>query len=791
MNVGVIPDSAYEKSERFGKIKQTLLSTPNYLCIERARLITEYFKSLDDATEPMPVRKAKALRHLLQNKSTRIFENELIVGNVGSHRKSAIIQPELAGLFSSQELFWIDKRKTIPLQISWPDRFRYFFGVIPYWLTRNMIVRAFLPDIKHLLRYSVDQLNPNYYLINEAGGIGHFLPNYEKIIRIGLKGYLNELEGKDNELSQAMRITAEGVIDFAGRMAQEADLFAASEPDSDRPAELREIARVCRKVPENPAESFQEAVQALWLTHLAICLEGLNSAVSFGRIDQILFPYYQKDLAAGKITPEKARELLLCFSAKATEHVFLVSEKISRYHGGFLVAQAAIVGGMDSKGRDAVNDLTYILLDVMKESGLRDPNYQVRFHQDSPHVFVKKAIDAARSGNGSPAFFSDEATISALKYHGYPENESRNYAVVGCVEPTIPGKSFCSTDAALVNLPVCLELALNRGRRMGKRKRVGHQTEDPREFKNIDELLDAFRLQVEHLVQKLIADIQVIEKGNRDFHPTPFSSMLVDGCIESGKDVTAGGALFNSSGIQGVGVADVADSLAAIAEVVFKRKKANIEQVLKAVRSNYANDAKIRVQLLTAPKFGNDHSSPDGFADKVVHIFHSALSKYQNTRRGPYIPGFYSSTCHVGFGEQTGALPSGRLAGEPFSASLSSVNGQDRHGPTALLNSVASINTDLSPNGYALNISFDPQTVAGERGIRILEALIRGFFEQGGMEVQLNVLDQEMLEDARQNPGKHPGIVVRVAGYCAYFDDLSDGVKQEIITRNRQKVDAA
>ncbi len=791
MNVGLKPDGAYERSERFGKIKQTLLSTRNHLCTERAHLITEYFKAVDETSEPMVIRKAKAFRYLLQNKSTCLFKNELIVGNVGKYRKSVIIQPELSGVFSSQELFWIDKRKTTPFQISWPARLKYFFRVIPYWLTRNMIVRAFLPNIKHLLRYTIDQLNPNYFLINEVAGIGHFLPHYEKIIQIGLKGYQEELDGNDNDLSQAMRITIEGVIDFAGRLAQGADLLADREPDPERQTELREIAQCCRKVPENPAESFQEAVQSLWLAHLAVCLEGVNSAVSFGRLDQILFPYYEKDMATGRITPEKARELLLCFSAKATEHVFLVSEKMSQYHGGFLTAQAAIVGGMASNGKDATNELSYIFLDVMKEAGLRDPNYQVRLHQDSPRSFVEKAIDTARSGNGTPAFFSDEATISALKYHGYPEDESRNFAVVGCVEPTIPGKSFCSTDAALVNLPVCLELALNRGRRFGKRKRIGCETSDPLEFQNIDELLDAFRRQVERLVQRLIIDIQVIEKGNRDYHPTPFSSMLVDGCFTSGKDVTEGGAVYNSSGIQGVGVADVADSLAAIAEVVFERKKASMDQVLKAVRTNYTNDAKLRARLQTAPKFGNNLSSPDLFADKVVHIFHDALSKYLNTRGGPYISGFYSSTCHVGFGEQTGALPSGRMAGEPFAASLSSVNGCDRQGPSAVLNSVASINTDLSPNGYALNLSFDPQTVAGEKGIRILDALIKGFFEQGGLEVQLNVLDQQMLEDARLNPGKHSGIVVRVAGYCAYFDDLSDSLKQEIITRNRQLVGVA
>ncbi len=788
MNAGLSPDNVYEASERFQRIKQTLLTTPIHLCTERAHLITQYFKSYDDASESMPVRKAKAFRYLMQHKSVRIFADELIAGNVGGYRKSAIIQPELSGVFSSQELFWIERRKTTPFKISWRDKMKYFFGVIPYWLTRNMIVRAFLPDIKHLIRYTADQLNPNYYLINEVAGIGHFLPHYEKVIQIGLKGCLEELEGKDDELSQAMQITVEGVRAFSHRLAAEAERLAEVEADADRQLELKETARICRKVPEHPAETFQEAIQSLWLLHMAVCLEGVNSAVSFGRVDQYLYPCYAKDLAAGRITPEKVRELLLCFSAKTTEHVFLISEKMSRYHGGFLTAQAAIVGGMNPDGKDAVNDLSYIFLDVMKESGLRDPNYQVRFHRYSPRPFIEKAIDAARGGNGSPAFFSDEATISALKHHGYPEEVARSYAVVGCVEPTIPGKSFCSTDAALVNLPVCLELALNRGRRLGKRKQVGIETADPSGFQHIDDLLDAFQQQVDHMVQRLVVDIQVIEKGNRDYHPTPFSSLLVDGCIESGRDVTEGGAVYNSSGIQGVGVADVADSLAAIEEVVFRKKKASMGQVLAAVRSNFDDDLKLRAQLLKAPKYGNDQPAPDQLADRVAHIFHAALSRHQNSRGGPYIPGFYSSSSHVGFGEQTGALPSGRLAGEPLASSLSAVNGRDSQGPTAVLNSAAAVNADLSPNGYAVNMSFDPHTVAGERGVHLLDALINGFFEQGGMEIQLNVLDHQLLEDARQNPGKHPGIVVRVAGYCACFDDLSDGIKQEIISRNRQQV---
>ena len=772
-------------SERFQRIKKELLSTPVHLCPERAVIITDFFKHHDKRSDPMVIRRARALRYLLQHKSVRIYPDELIVGNMGSHRISALIQPELSGVFMSTEILSIDKRKTNPLQSPWSDRRKLLFGVFPYWLTRNMPFRAFSPRLHQFLRYALEQLDATYYLINEAGGIGHFLPNYEKMLKLGVEGYLKSMEGKDDDLRRAARIACEGLVSYATRMAQEAERLAAQEKDVKRASELKEIARICNKVPRYPAETFQEALQSLWFAHMAVNLEGLNSAVSFGRMDQYLYPYYRKDMEQGRLTRDRARELVLCFTAKATEHVFLLSEKVSQYHGGYLVVQAAIVGGTDREGKDAVNDLTYLFLDVMEESGLRDPNYQARVHAGSPDDYVKRVAEVARKGNGVPAMFSDKAAIDALIAHGYPQEEARNYGVVGCVELALPGRSFFSTDAGLFNLPLCLELALNRGKRFKGLRRIGVDTPDPAAFTTIEQVVDAFRAQTEYMAGRMVRDLQAIEKGNRDYHPTPFSSMLVDGCIESGKDVTAGGALFNSSGIQGVGVADVADSLAALDEAVFKRRKYGMAQVLKALKSNFASYQEIRAELLNAPKYGNDQLLPDGYADSVVRIFHDALAKHRNTRGGPYVPGFYTVTCHVAFGKKVGALPSGRLAGQPFAPSLGPANGKDRLGPTALLNSVARVDSTLSPNGYAMNLRFDPVTLSGDKGVNVLTGLMKGFFSAGGMELQLNVLDPEMLEDARRNPGKYPELVVRVSGYCAYFDDLPDAAKLEIISRTR------
>jgi formate C-acetyltransferase len=772
-------------SERFSRIKRELLSAPVALCPERAVLITDYFKRHDNPKEPTIVRRAKALRHLLRHKSVKIYPDELIVGNMGNQRVSALIQPELASVFMSTELLWIDRRKTNPLRMAWRDRIKLLLRVYPYWLRRSMPFKAFSPHYRQFLRFALEQLDATYYLINEAGGIGHFLPDYEEMLKLGVKGYLQSMEGRQGDLYQAARITCEGLVDYARRCADEAERLAAVEKDPVRAAELREIARICRKVPENPAETFHEALQSLWLTHMAVNLEGLNSAISFGRIDQYLYPYYRSDLERGRTSADAARELLLCFSAKCTEHVFLLSEKVSQYHGGYLVVQAATVGGLDRNGRDAVNDLTYLFLDVMEQAGLRDPNYQARVHADSPERYLKRVAEVARLGRAVPALFGDEASIAALEAHGYPAEEARNYGVVGCVELALPGKSFFSTDAGLFNMPLCLELALNGGRRFGSRRTVGAATPDPATFTSTEQVLDAFRAQVEHMVGRMVADLQVVERGNRDYHPTPLSSMLVDGCLESGRDVTDGGARYNSSGVQGVGVADVADSLAALDHVVFQRGKYTMPQVLQALRTNFAKAPEIQTELSQAPKYGNDHQSPDRYADVVARIFHDALARHVNTRGGQYVPGFYSVTCHIAFGKKVGALPSGRRAGEPFAASLGPANGRDRLGPTALLNSVARVDSRLSPNGYALNLRFDPATLGGDGGVDILAGLVKGFFASGGMEMQFNVLDPKMLEDARLHPGKYPELVVRVSGYCAYFDDLPDDAKLEIISRTR------
>ncbi len=776
--------------ERAEEIHKDLTASPLHLCPERAYLVTEFFKHEDDPGEPLVVRKARALHYLLTHKKVEIWPGELIAGNAGTTRNACILQPELASVYMSEDLLWIDRRKTTPMRISLKDKLRLAKEVVPYWLPRAMPSRMF-PGLLKAVRYTADQLRPLHYLINEAGGIGHFLPDYEKMIRLGTDGFRESLNGGGRDLHRAAHIVCNALDAWAARLAHHAEGLVFRTRDRKRREELRELARVCRKVPKRPAETFHEALQCLWLTHLAINLESINSAVSLGRMDQYLYPYYKKDMEEGRLTNEEAMDLLLCFSAKATEHVFLLSERISEYHGGFLVVQAAIVGGMDRQGNDATNPLTLLMLDVMERHGMRDPNYQARVHKGSPSEYLNKALDVARRGQGNPALFGDEATIASLLEHGFSLEDARDYGIVGCVEPSIPGKSFLSTDAALLNLPLCMELALNRGKQWNRRRRVGARTMDPSTFRSMDDVLSAFQEQLDFMVDRFVGDMQMVEQANRKFHPTPLSSMLVEGCLASGRDLTEGGARYNASGVQGVGLADVADSLAALDRTVFQKGRLQMKQVADVLKRNFEEAETIRAELGRAPKYGNDQGLPETYANRVARMFHDSLARYRNTRGGPYVSGFYSVTCHVGFGKRTGALPSGRRAGEPFASSIGAASGADRCGPTALLNSVSAVDPKLMPNGNALNLRFDPVHVEGEKGLANLAGLVKGYFDQGGMELQLNVLDPEMLRDARENPGKYPSLVVRVAGYCAYFDDLPDSAKKEIIQRTRLSISSA
>lgn len=766
---------------RVWRLREAVQSAPPGVCIERALLITNFYKRHRETTEPVVVQKARALQHVLRRRSAAIHDDELLVGCFTSRRVGGSIFPELHGVAVSEDLLSFGRREVNPLQFAARDRLLLVTRVLPYWQGKFLTMRAF--PLRKALSFVADQLGGKRYLINETGGISHIVPDYDKLLRLGTSGIAAEaarLRGETDDPDQqafhrAVEIACAALEELAAPYARMAQERAAGEPDPIRRDELEAIARVCQRVPREPASTLHEALQSLLFAQIAINLESLDNSVCPGRLDQLLYPYYKSDLQAGHL--DRARELVGCFTVKMSEIIPVFSQRITRFHGGMFNGQVVVVGGTDREGGDATNDLTWVFLDAMETLRMRQPNYHARLHDGSPGDYVQRIAAMLRDGSGAPALMNDGVVVPMLVERGAALPDARDYCPVGCVEPVACGCTFGSTDAALLCLPLCLERALGFAR-------GGARLAPVDDALDLDGIKTRFRQQLDHLVDELVADLQAIERAHAEHHPTPLTSMLLRGCVESGRDSTAGGTTYNSSGVQGVGVADVADSLAALEQVVFRQQRCSLPTLLDALQSDFAGHESLRGHLLRAPKFGNQDPAADGFAGWVMGIFSDALARHTNTRGGPYFAGFYSVTAHVPFGETTGALPSGRHAGRPLANGLSPANGCERLGPTAALGSVSGLDlVHVARNGINVNLRLDPTSLGGDTGVRAVAGLLRGYFAGGGMQVQLNALDPEILRQAIDDPKRHPHLLVRVSGYSAYFNDLSPAMKQEIVAR--------
>lgn len=776
-------------NSRVKDLRKAVQNANPSICLERAMLVTEYFKNRSNREKPMVIQKAQALAHVLKNKSATIYDRELLVGCFSSKRVGGSILPELHGISITEDLLSFSKRKVNPLHIDRSDIWKLSTQILPFWSTRFLAMKAF-PTAK-ALSFVADQLKGKRYVINETGGISHFVPDYSTLLRLGTSGILENVRKREWALDlnekerrnfyQAVRIVCDGLEAMAAKFAGLALKLAEHEPDDERKSELETIAVACERVPKYPAETLQQAFQSILFAQIALNNESLDNSVSPGRLDQVLFPYYEADRKAGRINIETARELVGCYTVKMCEIVPVFSKRITRYHGGMFNGQVVVVGGVDSNGEDATNDLTWLFLDAMDELRMRQPNYHVRLHSKSPKKLTERVAQTLRDGSGAPSIINDDLVVSMMEDRGMTKMHARDYSPVGCVEPVSCGRTFASTDAALVNLALCLEWVIGT-------KKSGVKTKAFYKCQSMEEILEQLTIQIDHMTRLVITDLQAIEQANAKFHPTPLTSSLIQGCIESGVDSTAGGALYNSSGIQGVGLVDLADSLAAIRDVVFERELATLKTLSTAIRKNFKGHEKLRGYLLQAPKFGNDFSVVDEYVQRLMKIFSKALGRSINTRKGPYLAGYYAVTTHKAFGETTGALPSGRVAGALLANGLSPTNGTDRLGPTAALNSVAKL--DLrhnAQNGINVNLKLDQDSIGGNLGIEVLSDLIRGYNRAGGMQLQINVLDPNTLQEAMLNPESNPWLLVRVSGYSAYFNDLSPGMKQEIIERHLHK----
>lgn len=748
--------------------------------VERAIHYTDFYKNEARHHGTALQRNAHSLAFHLRNRTIRIYDDELIVGTHTEHRIGAICHVEKAGVLMLEDLFRFEKRAVNPLAIDAKARWALLRSVIPYWSSRNLSMQT--SPWWRRMQLARDLLSSTWFTINEAGGIAHFLPDYESIIQLGTEGLRKRVKSR----------RAEGDLNETQRDFLDASLVAldAIEMFADRYRRLAEsqgrddLVVLLQKSPRKPASSIREALQTIWLFQAIIQMESLDQGVSLGRMDQYLFPLYSRESARDELDSSEVRDLLAAFCLKLSEVIPLFSNRATKLFSGLPSGQALTIGGIDGHGDDASNELTFAFLDVIDCFKTRQPNWHARISKRSAPGYVQGVVSVIANGGGSPALYNDDVIMPAMTRRGISSEKVWNYATVGCVEPALSKESFTSSDAALFNLAINLELVLGGGKRLQKSKTKKRPW--LRDIRSMDELFELFERQTAEGLAHLKECLDAVERVNAEVFPTPYSSLTVLGCIDDATDLSSGGAPYNASGIQAVGVADVANSLAVIEQLVFVDGTHTLEELANACASDFQGQEVLRAQALKVAKFGNDDPLVDRWADRVTTMFDGLVSQYTNTRGGKWMPGFYSMTCHQGFGERTGALPSGRRSGKPLADGLAPVDGTDVLGPTASLSSVAKLEHERFGNGINLNIKFDAATVAGKEGRAVLKALLRGYFDQGGMQVQLNVLDPEVLEDAMVNPDSHRNLLVRISGYSAYFVDLTPGMQREIIARSRQ-----
>lgn len=809
---------------RLGRIREALLAAPYTLCTQKAELLTRFFrevrpghpitrlltpahfaamrKTLEQnlATgEPQPVwklRASKALQQLymaledegppivlmahglgytLDNLALKIYDDELIVGNLTSQRIGAPIHPDFGGMLLLPELADLSERPINPMQTTPEQVDMLSEDTLRYWFHRSVMARG--PALAHDPALQNTLMEGRLFLLTQFAGISHITPDYPSVLEKGFEGLRDEARAaaasaapEQASFYRAAEIVADAAIRFGARWAAHCRAEAAREADPDRAVELIELAAVFSQVPARPARTFYEAVQSVFLTHVIVHQESFQHGVSFGRLDQILYPYFAREVGAGLLTEARAVEILGCFLGKAAEQLPLFNQMATEFFSGLSSASGITLGGVDANGADASNRLTELILVAYDQVRLRQPNLHLRVSPKTPRALLDRAFGLIKKGGGMPALFNDEVIVPALEALPVARADALNYAVVGCVEWGVPSRSFPAAGAGFISLPAVLLDA------------IGDQ-----EFGSAEAVFSAFKAHLSEVVTAAVAGNNAIEQAHATGRPTPLLSLLVDGCIESGRDVTAGGAVYDSTGLQGVGVADVADSLAALEQVVFQQKASvRFSELMAAVRSDFADAEPLRQRLLNrVSHYGEDEGRAEYWAHRIAETYASLVRPHTNPRGGPYAPGLWAMTTHVGFGHRLGALPSGRKAGEPLSPGISPTSGLDRRGPTASMHAAAIAGGEFVSNGASLNETLDPNLVAGPAGDEIMSSLVRGYFAAGGMQVQFNVLDAEVLRDAVAHPERHRGLVVRVSGYSAYFNDLTDEMKDELIRRTQ------
>jgi formate C-acetyltransferase len=781
-------------TERVAKLRECSLKTKPWLSLERAALLTEFHRGAGPLAPPML--RARALAHLMEHGSIYIGPEELIVGERGTAPKGTPTYPELC-CHSMEDFEILDSREKISYSVSGEARRIQGEEIIPYWQGRSMRDRIFAemtPAWKDAYEAGIytefmEQRAPGHTVLGDVIYRKGLLDLKNEIAaRLASLDFLNDPNAYDKEQElKAMATAADAAIRFAGRHADEAQRMAASEPNPRRKAELEEIAEVCRRVPAHAPRDFREALQSYWFIHLSVITE-LNTWDSFcpGHLDQHVFPFYRDGLESGALTRDRAQELLGCLWVKFNNQPAPPKVGVTAAESGTYTDFCNInTGGLRQDGSSGVNDLTYLILDVIDEMRLLQPSSNLQLSRKSPDRFLRRGLEIVRKGWGQPSIFNADMVVEELLRQGKSVEDARAGGTSGCVETGAFGKEAYILTGYF-NLPKVLEVTLNDGVDPRTGKRIGIETGNPLTFETYDELFQAFRAQLRHFVEIKIRGNNVIERLFARYMPAPFLSLLVADCIAKGRDYHDGGPRYNSTYIMGVAPATCADSLAAIKRHVFDNRALSMGELLDALRCNFEGCEEIRLTLWNrTPKFGNDDDYADSILRQVFDAFFDEIDGRPNTRGGTYRVNYLSTTCHVYFGSVTGATPDGRKAWEPHSDGISPSQGADRHGPTAVIKSAARMD-HARTGGTLLNQKFAPRLLEGEEGIDNLLHLVRAYFKLDGHHIQFNVVSAETLRDAQTHPEKHRDLIVRVAGYSDYFCDLTTALQNEIIARTEQ-----
>ncbi|MDP8254931.1 MAG: pyruvate formate lyase family protein [Candidatus Alcyoniella australis] len=796
-----------EDFPRFRRLLEVHFNTRPRICAERPRLLTAWFKENGFETDQQgrtwapQLRQAQAFRHLMQQRKPMIHEHNLLAGTTTAEQIGVVIYPDTHGTLIWGELLSLPMRELNPYDISAQTVDTLHHEVFPFWAQRNVREQVRKVHDKPLCQ----QIDERFavYFIWKSVGVSHTIPDFPKLLKLGTSGIIDQIQSRINAIEngdgeqrtnlEAMRICLQGLEDYAANLAAHAASLAQSESDQGRRSELERLAAICAHVPKNPARTLDEAINAIWIVWIALHMENTNTGLSLGRLDQYLQPYFAAEICKLESKSEreayvrKAIELVGCLYMSCTDHLPLIPDIGNYLFGGSSSDQAITLGGVDQQGDDAVNDMTYVLLKVTEILAIRDPNVNARYHADkNSDAYLRRLCEVNLITSATPSMHNDKAVFAGLEQFSYPPEHVRDWSATGCVEPTLSGKHMGHTGAMMMNMVAALEMALNNGRHPLMNWQVGPRTGSVHNgaFEKFEDFFQAFVTQYRFCMQQAVEYNNLLGEAHALIRPTPLLSSLIDGCISSGRDASAGGALYNTTGTANIGLADVTDSMLAIKQMVFDKSQVSFSDLKRAIDSNFADDSVIRSRAQhKVPLFGSGDAEAVQMADRIAAVAREFYAAQRNFRGGPYTTGFWSMSNHVAFGTLTGALPSGRMAGKAFTPGLTPQPGASRE----LLDNLRDV-AALDPANLSNNIAFNVKVFPGindsrERAVERMQAYVHGYFELGGMQMQMNALTSQTLRDAMAHPDQYPQLLVRISGYNAYFVTLNHDMQVELIER--------